>query len=219
MELAIDISTVSADNRNCLCELFSKDATHVIQLGWSVLKFCVMLQPFLFLSSFKPTGMPWWLWDVCPVWVVLAAFVAVKRHSEGVEVKWSLSLINNHTVKAYGTAEVWLCILLISALDGVERLASCPGSFIHWERAHGTHWLGDWVAPRTGLDTGENKEMLPLPGIRPCFLSHPSHILDFILTELSQLHKTNESQKQFSYQTACSQFYNNLETFVSESLA
>jgi hypothetical protein len=54
-----DICAVSTDgNRNGLCELFSKDATHVMQSGWSGLKFCVILQPFLFLSSFKTTGMP-----------------------------------------------------------------------------------------------------------------------------------------------------------------
>lgn len=73
---------------------------------------------------------------------LIAAFMAVKRHSGGIKGKLSLSLIKHHTVKAYGIAEVWLCMLSISVLDGVERLASCPGPFIHRERALGTRWIG-----------------------------------------------------------------------------
>jgi hypothetical protein len=30
--------------------------------------------------------------------------------------------------------------------------ASRPGNFIPRERAPGTHWIGDWVGPRDGLD-------------------------------------------------------------------
>lgn len=138
-----------------VCESFSARMPLMLcnQVGqfWS---FVWCYSPFFF-SSFKPTGMPWWLWDVCPLQVVLAAFVAVKHHSEGAELKLSLSLIKHHTIKACGLAEVWLCIHLISALDGVERLASCLGSFIHRERVLGTLWIGGWVAPRTGLDTVE----------------------------------------------------------------
>jgi len=41
---------------------------------------------------------------------------------------------------------------LIPALDGGEWSASCPGRFTPTERASCTHWIGDWVGPRAGLD-------------------------------------------------------------------
>jgi hypothetical protein len=71
------------------------------------------------------------------------------------------------------------------------------------------------VTPRTGLDTGENKEMLPLP---------ESDTTSSVIHRLCLLNYANplkqmKVKKKSSYQTACSQFYNNLETFVSESLA
>jgi hypothetical protein len=33
------------------------------------------------------------------------------------------------------------------------------------QRAPGTHWIGGWVGPRTGLDFVEKRNILPLPGI------------------------------------------------------
>jgi hypothetical protein len=30
-----------------------------------------------------------------------------------------------------------------------------------------THWIGDLVDPRAGMDTGIEKNLLPLPGIEP----------------------------------------------------
>jgi hypothetical protein len=44
------------------------------------------------------------------------------------------------------------------ALDGGEWSASNPGCF-----TPGTHWIGGWVSPRAGLDSGEEKNLLPLP--------------------------------------------------------
>jgi hypothetical protein len=44
---------------------------------------------------------------------------------------------------------------LISALDVGELLASRPGLFTPVERAPGNHWVGGWVASRTGLDAVE----------------------------------------------------------------
>jgi hypothetical protein len=29
----------------------------------------------------------------------------------------------------------------------------------------GTHWIGGWVGPRTGLDEVEKRHFLPLPGL------------------------------------------------------
>jgi hypothetical protein len=41
---------------------------------------------------------------------------------------------------------------LTSALDGGQWSASRPGRFTPEEWAPGTHWIGGWVGPRTGLD-------------------------------------------------------------------
>jgi hypothetical protein len=55
-------------------------------------------------------------------------------------------------MKTYGGVEVYINIFLTSALVGSEWLASRPGRFTPKERAPGTHWIGDWVDPRTGVD-------------------------------------------------------------------
>jgi hypothetical protein len=53
---------------------------------------------------------------------------------------------------------------LTSALDGGEWSASRPGRFTPRERAPGTHWIGDWVGPRAGLDVVvKKKTSLDLP--------------------------------------------------------
>jgi hypothetical protein len=45
--------------------------------------------------------------------------------------------------------------------------ASRPDRFTPGERAPGTHWIGGWVGPRTGLDVVVKRNILPLPGIQP----------------------------------------------------
>jgi hypothetical protein len=57
---------------------------------------------------------------------------------------------------------------LTSALD--EWLGSRPGRFISWEGNHGIHWGGGWVGPGTGLNSGIEKNVRPLPGIEPAVL-------------------------------------------------
>jgi hypothetical protein len=44
---------------------------------------------------------------------------------------------------------------LTSAPDGGERSPSRPCSFTPGERVPGTHWIGGWIGPRSGLDTVE----------------------------------------------------------------
>jgi hypothetical protein len=60
-------------------------------------------------------------------------------------------------------------IFLTSALAGGVWSASHPGRFTPGEGAPGTHWIGGWVDPRTGLDDVENRKYFTLPGleIRP----------------------------------------------------
>jgi hypothetical protein len=76
-------------------------------------------------------------------------------------------------------------IFFTSALAGGEWSASRPCRFIP-----GTHWVGDWVDPRAGLDDVEMRKFLTLPGLellplaRPASsqsqyrLSHPSSLVN-----------------------------------------
>jgi hypothetical protein len=58
-------------------------------------------------------------------------------------------------MKAYGVVDVEIHIFLSSALAGGEWSVSRPCRFTPGDRAPGTHWIGDWVDPRTGLDDME----------------------------------------------------------------
>jgi hypothetical protein len=47
---------------------------------------------------------------------------------------------------------------LTSVLVGDEWSASRPGRFTPGGRVPGTHWIGGWADPRTGLDAAEKKK-------------------------------------------------------------
>jgi len=51
----------------------------------------------------------------------------------------------------------------LTALDGGEWSASCPGRFTPRERAPGTHWIGGWVGPRLCLDAVVRRK---IPGMQ-----------------------------------------------------
>jgi hypothetical protein len=55
-------------------------------------------------------------------------------------------------MKTYGGVDIYIKVLLTSALvggrDQLHALVALPPG----ERATGTHWVGDWVSPRAGLD-------------------------------------------------------------------
>jgi hypothetical protein len=53
----------------------------------------------------------------------------------------------------------------MSVLVGGEWSASGPGRFTLGEKAAGTHWIGGWMGPRTGLDDVEKRKFLPPPGL------------------------------------------------------
>jgi hypothetical protein len=56
-------------------------------------------------------------------------------------------------MKAYGGVEIQLHAFLTSVLDGGEWSVLRSGHSTPSETALGTHWMGDWVGPRAGLDT------------------------------------------------------------------
>jgi hypothetical protein len=59
----------------------------------------------------------------------------------------SLCLAEHHDMKLYA--------YFMSALGGDEWSALYPGHIVPGERTPGTHWIGDWVGPRSGLDAVE----------------------------------------------------------------
>jgi hypothetical protein len=70
--------------------------------------------------------------------------------------------------------DVLIHIFLTSALVGGEGSTSRPGRFNPGERAPGTHWIGHWVDPRSGLDDLEKRKFLTLPGLELRPLSRPA---------------------------------------------
>jgi hypothetical protein len=62
-----------------------------------------------------------------------------------------------------------------STLVGGEWPASSPARFTSGERAPGTHWIGDWVGPRAGLDDVEKREFLILRRLELRPLGRPAY--------------------------------------------
>jgi hypothetical protein len=77
-------------------------------------------------------------------------------------------------MKAYGGVYVYIHIFLTLELAGGEWSASRPSRITPKERAPGTHWIGSWEDPRTGLDDVEKKKFLALPGLDLRPLGHPA---------------------------------------------
>jgi hypothetical protein len=85
------------------------------------------------------------------------------RHWYSLKVK--LSLCFNWAPRHEGVLGEWMyssAHSLISALDGGEWSASCPGLFTPRERAPGTHWIGGWVGPKAVLEAVV-KRSIPSP--------------------------------------------------------
>jgi hypothetical protein len=74
-------------------------------------------------------------------------------------------------MKAYGGMHH---VFLISALVGREWSASRPDRFTPGGKVPGTHWIGDWVSLRTGLNYVEKRKFLTLPGLELRPLSRPA---------------------------------------------
>jgi hypothetical protein len=67
-------------------------------------------------------------------------------------------------MNAYGEVDVQIHIFLTSALVAGEWSASRLDRLTLGKTAPGTHWIGGWVCPRTGLDDVERRKILTLPG-------------------------------------------------------
>jgi hypothetical protein len=77
-------------------------------------------------------------------------------------------------MKAYEGVDVYIHVFLTSALVGGELSTSRLGRFTPGERAPGTHWLGGWVGPRTGLDDVEKIKFMILPRLELRPLGRPA---------------------------------------------
>jgi hypothetical protein len=71
-------------------------------------------------------------------------------------------------MKTYGRVDVYVHVILTSALVGGERSTSCPSRFSPEER---THCIGNWVGPKTDLDDAERKILGPTGTRTPTPLS------------------------------------------------
>jgi hypothetical protein len=77
-------------------------------------------------------------------------------------------------MKTYRGVDVQIHVFLTSALVGGEWTASHRGCFIPEERAPCTHWIGDWVGLKAGLDAAEERTFLILLGLELRTLGHPA---------------------------------------------
>jgi hypothetical protein len=68
-------------------------------------------------------------------------------------------------MKAYVGVDVRIHVFLISSLVGDDWSTSRSGRLTPGGRAPGTHWIGDWVTLRIGLDDMGKRKFLPLPGL------------------------------------------------------
>jgi hypothetical protein len=64
-------------------------------------------------------------------------------------------------------------VFFSSSLDGGELSSSLPGRFMPGVTVAGTHWVGDWMSPRTGLEALD-KDLLSLSGIQPLLFTCPA---------------------------------------------
>jgi hypothetical protein len=69
-------------------------------------------------------------------------------------------------METYEEVDIYIQVFLTSAPVGCEWSASRLGCLTPGGRAPGTHWLGGWVDPRSGLDDVERRKILPLPGLQ-----------------------------------------------------
>ena len=83
------------------------------------------------------------------------------------------------------TVTCYLRSVLISAIDEIQFSASRPDRFTSGEGALSTH--------RTGLETSDKTDVLPLSGLEQRFLGHPVRTLDTVLTELFWLPNKNKN--------------------------
>jgi hypothetical protein len=67
-------------------------------------------------------------------------------------------------MKVYGGVDVYIHVFLTLALVGGEWSHSRPPLINPQGTATGTHWVGGWVGPRTGLDDVEKRKFLTLLG-------------------------------------------------------
>jgi hypothetical protein len=61
-------------------------------------------------------------------------------------------------MKTYGSVDVWIHVILTSALVGGEWSASRPGRFTPGERAPGIYWIRGWLGYRVIFDQGVKRQ-------------------------------------------------------------
>jgi hypothetical protein len=67
-------------------------------------------------------------------------------------------------MKAYERVDIYIPVFFASALVG-GVVSFAPRPLYPGERALGTHWIGGWMGPGSGLDDVERRKILPPPGL------------------------------------------------------
>jgi hypothetical protein len=84
-----------------------------------------------------------------------------------------------------------------SIMAYIKIIIICKG-FYPRERAPGTHWIGGWVGPRTGLDFVETRNILPTPAVQPVACRDATDIGVIRIPVVSQLHGPTVSSRRKS---------------------
>jgi hypothetical protein len=80
-------------------------------------------------------------------------------------------------MKNYGLVDVYIYIYIYIYIHGFETSALVGGE---WSPSHpgpltpGSHWIGGWMGPRTGLEDMENRKFLPLRELELQCLGRPA---------------------------------------------
>jgi hypothetical protein len=77
-------------------------------------------------------------------------------------------------MKAYGGVDIYIQVLLTSALVGGEKSVSRLGRFTTGKKVPGIHWIGGLVNSKADLGDVEKRKFLPLTGLEHRRLGHPS---------------------------------------------
>jgi hypothetical protein len=117
-----------------------------------------------------------WLWITL---ILFSLYICILGISRQTNCSRNSSRANSktrsyHAMNTYGGVDVYIHILLTSALVGGEWSASRPGCFTPEQRAPAVHWIEGWVGAETSLDDIARRKILPLRGLELRPLGRPA---------------------------------------------
>jgi hypothetical protein len=96
-----------------------------------------------------------------------------------------MCLIKHQVIKMQRGMKVQLHAFLSFTTDGAVWSASHPGYFTPRESASGTPWTGGWTGLTANVDVEQEKNILPLSGIKPLAAPpYPTHYTNWAMLAL-----------------------------------